>query len=205
MTSPTAIQPGTYYHIFNRGNNKEDIFVEEKNYHYFLELYTNHISPIAETFAYCLLRNHFHFLVRIKALTELKINNKNSEPQSLLLPSQHFSNYFNAYTKAFNKAYVRVGSLFQHPFGRVRVESNVHLAHLVKYIHYNPQKHGFLGDFREYRYSLYRALISNKPTQLEREITLSWFDGRDGFINSHKSESDFGSIKYLVERSERLA
>lgn len=53
--------PGHYYHIYNRGNNGEDIFLEARNYDYFLNLYQKYISPIAETFAYCLLKNHFRF------------------------------------------------------------------------------------------------------------------------------------------------
>jgi putative transposase len=66
MTSPTPLQPGQYYHIYNRGNNRENVFIEKRNYPYFLKLYARHIEPVADTYAYCLLRNHFHFLVRIK-------------------------------------------------------------------------------------------------------------------------------------------
>ena len=56
--------PGQYFHVFNRGINGEDIFLEPQNYAYFLDLYQKYISPIAETYAYCLLVNHFHFLIR---------------------------------------------------------------------------------------------------------------------------------------------
>ena len=66
---PADIVPlayGTFYHIYNRGNNHENIFVQERNYAYFLNLWWKHISPIAETWAYCLLRNHFHAAVYIK-------------------------------------------------------------------------------------------------------------------------------------------
>ncbi len=70
MTSPAPLQYGQYYHIYNRGNNRENIFIEERNYRYFLKLYAKYIEPIAHTYAYCLLRNHFHFLVRIKTVEE---------------------------------------------------------------------------------------------------------------------------------------
>jgi len=75
MTTPKALQYGQYYHIFNRGNNRENIFIEGRNYHYFMKLYAKYVEPVAETFAYCLLRNHFHFLVRI--FTEDEIGEKN--------------------------------------------------------------------------------------------------------------------------------
>src|SRR5690625_3170448 len=87
-----------FYHIFNRGNNKQPIFLEDANYFYFLKLVKKHILPIADIYSYCLLNNHFHLLVKIKEECE-----KN--------PSQSFSNLFNAYSKAFNKRYKRTGSL----------------------------------------------------------------------------------------------
>lgn len=76
---PTDIPPltyGNFYHIYNRGNNQENIFRQERNYAYFLELWWKHISPIAETWAYCLLKNHFHAAVYIKNkedMTGLKV------------------------------------------------------------------------------------------------------------------------------------
>jgi len=71
MKHTTApLQPGMYYHIYNRGNNRENLFLEKRNYPYFLTLYAKHIEPIADTCAYCLLRNHFHLSVRIKTEKE---------------------------------------------------------------------------------------------------------------------------------------
>ncbi len=66
MKTLSPLQPGVYYHIYNRGNNGENLFKEERNYTYFLTLYEKYITPIAFTYAYCLLINHFHILVRIK-------------------------------------------------------------------------------------------------------------------------------------------
>jgi len=110
MTKPIPLQYGHYYHIYNRGTNGENIFIEERNYHHFLRLYTRYISPIADTFAYCLLRNHFHLSVRIKTLDELVAQLKAAMKPTMktikmLTPSQHFSNFFNAYAKAINAAY----------------------------------------------------------------------------------------------------
>lgn len=71
---PTDIPPitfGTFFHIYNRGNNGENIFIQERNYAYFMELWWKHINPIAETWAYCLLRNHFHAAVYIKDESDL--------------------------------------------------------------------------------------------------------------------------------------
>ncbi len=74
MTGPPALLYDTYYHIYNRGTNRENIFVQERNYEHFFELYTKHIDPVADTFAYCLLRNHFHLLVRIRSEEEILVD-----------------------------------------------------------------------------------------------------------------------------------
>ena len=198
------IVAGEYYHIYNRGNNREDLFLEARNYQHFLELYAKHVSPIVETYAYCLLRNHFHVLVRIKSEEEQEQTLRVSEtlrvscpfiPQK---PSQQFGNLFNAYAKAINKAYDRTGSLFETPFGRVLVKSETHLAHLVVYIHQNPQKHGLVEDFRMWPHSSYQAMLSHKPTRLERAGALAWFHDWASCEDAHRGMSCEAPIAPLV-------
>ena len=70
MTSPTPLEYDQTYHIYDRGNNRQDIFLEDRNYRYFLQLYARYVEPVADTYAYCLLRNHFHLLVRIRTVEE---------------------------------------------------------------------------------------------------------------------------------------
>ena len=187
MTSPPALVRNVYYHIFNRGVNRENIFVEERNYSHFLRLYAKYIEPVAETYAYCLLRNHFHVLVRIKSESE------DQEADKILNPSQQFSNFFNAYAKAINKAYGRTGSLFQHPFGRVPVKNSRQFYQVVNYIHRNPQKHKIVNDFKNWKYSFHAALLSNGPTYIKRESVLDWFGTRSDFIYLHASVIDENS------------
>jgi putative transposase len=193
MTSPVALQHGQYYHVYNRGNNRENVFVEERNYRYFLKLYANYIEPIADTYAYCLLRNHFHLLVRIKTVEEQEAMETLRVSETLRVfkpkkPGQQFGNLFNAYAKAINKAYGRTGSLFQNPFGRTLVDSDAYFVHLIAYIHQNPQKHGFVDDFRVWPYSSYHAILSEKPTHLKREEVLTWFAGPTAFQVSHQQQ-----------------
>jgi putative transposase len=191
MTSPSSLQPGVFYHIYNRGTNREDIFVEERNYRYFLQLYAKHMEPVVETFAYCLLRNHFHLLIRVK---------DRIDPTGLQRPvgSTAIANFFNAYAKAINKAYERTGSLFQHPFGRIPVFTESHLLQVVRYIHINPQKHGFVGDFRDWPYSSYSGILSHQTTLLHRDDVLGWFDGPPGFTASHQLPLDEAILVPLV-------
>ena len=201
MTSPPPLSYNQYYHIYNRGNNREDIFLKERNYRYFLALYARYIQPVADTYAYCLLRNHFHFLVRIKTVEEQREYAETPRVSPAFIPkrpSQEFGNLFNAYAKAFNRAYGRTGSLFQNPFGRVIVTSDARFQGLIAYIHQNPQKHGLAACFREWPYSSYHALLSTKPTRLRRDQVLAWFVGRAGFEGTHEGFVDERRVAPLV-------
>lgn len=228
MTSPSPLLYDTYYHIYNRGNNRENIFIQERNYEYFMRLYEKHIHPIADTFAYCLLRNHFHIAVQTKTEEEvvknkqtLKVSsaNKNLVGQghpakqdarqagkplgsSVLgadFLSQQFSNFFNAYAKSINHAYGRTGSLFQHPFGRVPITSDRQFWNVIAYIHQNPQKHGFVKDFRDWKWSSYGVLLSEKPTKLNRDVVMEWFGNKQSYIELHEQWVSDVDVKWFAE------
>jgi len=183
---PTDIPPltyGTFYHLYNRGNNRENIFFQERNYAYFLELWWKHISPIAETWAYCLLRNHFHVVVYIKNREDLTGLRDLSGLKPL---SQYFSNFFNAYARGVNLATQRTGALFERPFKRIPVDSTSYLMRLIVYIHQNPQKHHFSEDFRDWNYSSYHELISDVSTHLERNRAIKLFGSKEDFVRIHQ-------------------
>ena len=61
-----VLEPGCLYHIYNHAVGTEKLFLSEDNYHYFLRRYVHFISPVADTYAYCLMSNHIHFLVEVK-------------------------------------------------------------------------------------------------------------------------------------------
>jgi len=64
-TITTPLLPENWYHIYNRGINVEILFFEKRNYDFFLKLLARHVLAVAEIYAYCLLPNHFHMLVRV--------------------------------------------------------------------------------------------------------------------------------------------
>jgi putative transposase len=200
------LQPGMIYHIYNRGNNRENLFLEIRNYSYFLSLYAKHIEPIADTYAYCLLRNHFHFSLRIKTEEEwiktsqvLETYDVSGLKKKKFDPSQAFANFFNAYAKAINKGYNRTGSLFEERFGRIPVMSDSYLANLIFYIHYNPQKHKFVRDFHDWHWSSYHALIGEGETRLERGTVLNIFGGKKGFEEFHQGMVDEKELALLID------
>jgi hypothetical protein len=141
------------------------------------------------------MRNHFHVLVRIKQTFGVSETPKVLDSAIVL---QHFSNFFNSYAKAINRAYHRSGALFQKKFGRIEVASNRYFLALIHYIHFNPQKHGFVDDFRTYPYSSYSAMLSAQPTRLKRDEVLGWFGGAGGFAEFHQTRADEQLIQSLI-------
>jgi putative transposase len=179
-----VIQPlenGKYYHIYNRGINSDVLFKEKDNYDYFLKLYDLHIEPIAETYAWCLMKNHFHFLVRIKDI---------EETENKILPSQSFSNFFNAYTKAFNKKYNRHGALFERPFRRKSIKNDNYFQNLIAYIHNNLVHHNICEHPINYPWSSYITCLSDKPTKLRRKEVIEIFDDIENFKYIHQLKSN---------------
>ncbi len=204
---PSDIPPitfGTFFHIYNRGNNSENIFIQQRNYAYFIELWWKHTYQIAETWAWCLLRNHFHAAVYIKEKSDLSglinaplkqgIGSKKGTPPSasrgdltgLKEPSKYFSNFFNAYARGVNSATQRTGAMFERPFKRIPVDNEAYLMRLIVYIHQNPQKHKFIADFRDWNYSSYHEHIADIPTRLQRDKMMQLFGSREDFIRIHQ-------------------
>lgn len=175
MPNFPAITLGPIYHVCSRGNNREDIFLAEHDRRHFLELYEQRVSPHADTFAYCLLPNHFHLLVRFR----------DSEAVLPTPPSRMLGDMLNAYARSFNLDHGRVGALFQRPFRRVLVQSQSQLLQVVVYIHLNPEHHGLQRDPLRWQYSSYPAVLATGATRLQRDEVLAWFGGRKGFIAAH--------------------
>jgi len=195
------LQPELMYHIWTHANGNEYLFRTEENYQYFLEKYLHHIMPIAQTFAYCLMPNHLHLMVRVNNqdtllnhLQEKKKVGQVEHPTGLgdlsgVLPkfiSQQFGNLFNAYTKAFNNMYNRKGSLFMRPFNRKLIDSEEYFARLLAYIHLNPVHHGFVRSPGEWLYSSWHAYVSDKNTNIAKREGLAWFGSIKNFIAVHR-------------------
>ncbi len=196
------MEPGEFYHIYNRGNNKENIFFTEDNYHYFLRKFHHYLGVYTDVYAYCLMPNHFHFLIQIKPSEVLKTSEgeltspfshpaKTPETLSkrgskLLTPLEKaFKDFFISYTKSINKSRSRTGSLFQAKFKKKQIDNDGYFTSLIQYIHANPVNAKLCSRYEDYKFSSYNAIISNAATQIKRDEVLEWFGGIDMFIKIH--------------------
>lgn len=189
-----TLERGFYYHIYNRGNNKEKLFHEHTDYLYFMELFKKYIYEISNIYCFCLLPNHFHFLIRLREKDEIFSVDLKNKPSYRVL-----SDFFNAYSKYFNYKYCRTGSLFQERYRRKKVDNEIYLKYLIHYIHTNPVHHEISDDYRSYRYSSYQTLISKKPTLLEREYVIELFDDIDNYIYTHMQKARLVFIQNFIK------
>jgi REP element-mobilizing transposase RayT len=197
MDTAIPLFPGEHYHVFNRGINKARVFFDPDNFEYFVRLCEKYIAPSADIYAYCLIANHYHLLVRMREGRTVRPLPGHSDKQAQIW-SQPFSNMFNAYTKAINTRYSRTGALFQRTFHRRRITTPSQLLYLVRYIHLNPQAHGVVEDFREWPYSSYCALRSSTRTWLDRNAVMEWFGNSVQFEEFHMA-SDGRNVELQVK------
>ena len=166
--------PDNFYHIYNRGINRQSIFTHNEHYYWFLELCTKYLPSFADVYAYCLMPNHFHFLLYIQ-----------EHPDRVPPPCQGIGHLCNAYAQWFNRQTQRSGNLFQRPFKRKRIQDQQYLMGLIYYIHRNPLHHKITQHPSEYPFSSYHEIIGKNRTILQREQVLEWFDGTDNFNAYH--------------------
>lgn len=200
---PIPLKKGNYYHIYNRGNNGIDVFFDNESYYHFLKLYDKYISPIAKTYAWCLLKNHFHVLVFIKNDNEIdfdKLEYSTVDKPKRLDPSKQFGHLFNAYTQEINKKFNRTGALFEKPFERKQITSERYLQNVIYYIHNNPVQHGFVKQMNLYPWSSFETIISDKPTKLKRQEVIEYYGDVENFIDYHNTTQNLNEItKFIIE------
>jgi putative transposase len=168
--------PNAYYHVYNRGWNLGNIFIDDADYTYFEQLLARHLSakpvedadgrqykhfyPEVHLVAYCLMGNHFHALFYQydeSAITRLM--------QSLM----------TAYTAYFNKRHKRRGSLFESRYKAVWIENDTQLMHITRYIHLNHSK------YASWKHSSYRDYFGNTRAWIDPNPILDLFSSAESY------------------------
>ena len=185
----TPFAPDVYYHFYNRGNNRQTVFFQPENYLYFLGGMKKYLVPFVSVIAFCLMPTHYHVLVRIRQQTSEVF--KTSEVLGREVSRQvslAMQKFLISYTKAINKRFSRVGSLFQGQFQAKPIQTYSHLLNLCVYIHANPVKDGLVALPEDWIYSNY----------------LEWLDQRDGtLVDQEFIQEHFGSPAEYQELAMR--
>ncbi|WP_294965205.1 hypothetical protein [uncultured Flavobacterium sp.] len=190
------LEPDCFYHIYNRGVNGDKVFQENDNYKFFMSQFLKYLSGVCDLYAYCLMPNHFHFVIKIKSQKELFdfFEEKNERPikrglhsvESLV--SKQLSKFISSYTQAYNKVFDRHGPLFESPFKRKKIDSEKYLKTLIVYVHQNPID--IKKNFQTYKFSSYTTVLSSLKTNLKRREVIEYFDNLENFIFCHNNIID---------------
>ncbi len=164
-----------HFHAFNRGNNYQDIFLDEEDYKFFILKMKQNIFPEeglkrmkllpANSFSllsYCLMPNHFHLLLR---------QNEKYTAQQLLL------RICTSYSKYFNKKYSRVGHVFQDRFKQVDVYDKNQLLWLHAYINLNPVLDKIVEQPEKYKWSSYNEIVNASGSFCDKSFILGELGG----------------------------
>ena len=208
-----AINEGFFYHIYNRGAGKSNLFWSDDDYSYFMSKYDYYLYISVETYAYCLLKNHFHLLIRVRTVEEQKeifssikekfpvgtfYGDHFSAPKPFYA-SKQFSHLMNSYTKSLNSQKNRTGTLVEGTFKRKRVTDEDYFNHLACYIHRNPIHHNIQKDYSEYPHSSYNQFLYDEKTLLEKTKLLNRFGGRQNYIEAHQEFMMMLGKEYYLE------
>ncbi len=191
--------PESYYHIYNRGVNKNNIFLDRQDRIVFLGLIKRYLGDEVEKkpnrepypsykdevdlLAYCLMNNHFHFFIFQE--TETAITN-------------FMKSITVAYSMYFNKRYKRVGAVFQQRYRAVRITSDAQLLHVSRYIHMNPQ------NYETYEWSSLPYYLNNRQANwIKPDKILELFDDKVLYLDFLKEYEN--RREELAEFKEQLA
>lgn len=191
----TRFSSDKVYHVFNRSVHWKPMFLSPRNHVFFIKRYHKYLSPVVRTYSYALCHNHFHFGIKIKSIQEIdafiKKNKQVGKFKSVHdVISNQFRIFFLSYTKAFNKAHRRMGTLFQKPFKRCEMNSENRVLRMILYHHANPQRHKLCEHFQDFRWTSYRRYLMKEPSMLPKSEVFDMFGGKSGFIEMHKSMSN---------------
>ncbi|MBN2730715.1 MAG: hypothetical protein JXR53_15930 [Bacteroidales bacterium] len=205
---PASILHGKIYHIYNRGNKKEDVFLDDEDFVYFLDLYQLLIGSIADTHSWVLMKNHFHFLIQVKDFDEIGyLNPEHATSEDLKKkwstseislhpatpgmsasrikpnPINQFRHLFSIYTMYFNKKYNETGSVFQKKYKRKLIENNNYLKEVFLYINNNPVKHKICKRAIDYKWSSIHEIMGISQSRIITfELFEQLFGDEDNFM-----------------------
>ena len=191
MARPLRIEyPGAYYHVMNRGLNRQRIFAEDKDRQNFLGLIGEvHRLWKVEIYAYCLMGNHYHLLVRT-ALGNL---------------SRVMRHVDGVYTQRYNRMHHRDGPLFRGRYKAILVDADEYLLSVARYIHHNPKQAGIVSAIGNYRWSSHVGYLNYKkaPEWLNTEEVLSILGRGRSRIEQYKKYMDSAVEKEIKEYYSR--
>jgi REP element-mobilizing transposase RayT len=180
---------GNFYHIYNRGNNKQLIFFQERNYEYFIGKMKKNILTHSDLIAWCLMPNHFHFLIQANSDT---VSIVKEQPVKINALTEGIRILLSSYSRGIQKQEGVTGNLFQQKTRDKEVGN--YLPTVFHYIHQNPLRAGLVTRLEDYKWSSFSEYCNpaQAPKLCKKEILYQFVDVTPErlLIDSYKSISD---------------
>ena len=157
--------PNNVYHVYNQGNNQQQLFYAEDDYKRFLELYSSYVLPYSDVLAWCLIPNHYHFMLSVKENC-VPVMQGNIMLDSV---SNGFRNLSGAYAHEYNKAYHKSGSVFRPKTKSKNLsddKSFMSYLNCFYYIHQNAWRHGIVSHVSLWKYSSYHFYAGTRKQSI---------------------------------------
>lgn len=189
--------------MYNKAIDKRKLFYEDVDYQRFLNNFKKYFSPYLDVISFCLIPNHFHFMIRIKEEKNVDIAFIKSEDtvasRKYILKelswsdflSDQFRRAFSSHALFINRKYQLHGPLFMKKIKRTEVSSEQKYYSLMCYIHHNPIHHGLSSSFKGWTYSSYQEYLHDSNyTVSDSELTIlgmgDKIKGKEEFIKMHE-------------------
>lgn len=192
---PRFVFENAFYHVFNRGSNKQDIFLSNYDYQFFIKKLKDLKKKYDHSiYSFCLMPNHFHISIQTRKTPISKI----------------MASLITSYSMYFNRTHQHFGPVFQNRFKSILIENSSYFLKLSQYIYLNPVRGGLVSDPLLYQYSSFREALSKESySVLDKDIvrlignTKNSLKEYEAFIYDGLKE-DFAEIEHLFQKEEAV-
>jgi putative transposase len=183
---PRGLTKGFYYHIINRGNDKKIVFRKAYDYSAFLDLVltAKERYPV-KLIAYCLMPNHFHFV-----LSPEEENSLSAWMQWLM----------TSHVRRYHRHYESSGHVWQGRFKSFPIQGDNHLLVVMRYVEGNPVRAGLKSSARDWKWSSHLERTGKTPRILTDEISLVLPESWTAYVDQPWSEKDLEQVRESVNR-----
>jgi REP element-mobilizing transposase RayT len=172
------MEPECIYHVFNRAVGNDILFRFSTDYSDWLNGMMEYLVPISEIYAFNLLPNHYHLLLKLKPFIDHKKF------------SREINRFQSQYARQYNRFYNRKGGLFIRPFGRKQVKTDSQLAWIIWYIHRNPLHHNITNDWENYQYSSFLHYTKTSSDLVTTPFVIDFFGGFENMYKHHLLQAE---------------
>jgi putative transposase len=208
-TLKSPFLPNNYYHIVFKAVDEIRLFKQARDHNIFLERFNFFTADFIDTWAYCMLNNHVHFIVKVKSKEEIIKNvlaivdekrtlsmqkfltNSNEEIFLDEMIERQMNRFMVSYVNLYKRNYNHHGGMFQSPFKRLAIHDESYLQQAIIYVHANTVKHNLPYNFKDYECCSYKKIVSSNETDVTYKAVIEFFGGKEKFELLHEEQVNY--------------